>query len=104
MNPGLLDTPIDIWGYTTTRGSMGGNVEDWSLLKTCMARRIYNKGREAVQATKEMGISDVTFRVRYNSEIDQTNIIKYDGEDYEIKAINQIGRKSYLDLFTQKKI
>tara|TARA_R110000772_G_scaffold99838_1_gene199817 strand:- start:242 stop:559 length:318 start_codon:yes stop_codon:yes gene_type:complete len=105
MNPGLLDRVVEIWVYTVTRDSMGGEVEDWSKLKDCRARRIDNKGKENVEATKETGVSYVTWRIRFSSSIDQTAILKYDGYDYEIKSINEWGgRKAYLDLFTEKKI
>lgn len=105
MNPGMLDRSIEVWNFSVARGSMGGEVKTPTKIGDFRARKLDNKGRENVEATKETGVSFIAWRIRYNSVIDQTATVKYNGEDYEIKSINEWGgRKAYLDLFTEKKI
>lgn len=105
MNPGLLDRVVEIWDFISTRGEMGGQVETPIKVGDFRARKVDNKGGENVEATKETGVSNITFRIRYNNSISQTSTLKYNSEDYEIKSINEWGgRKRYLDLFTEKKI
>lgn len=103
MNPGILDISIDVYQDVITRDSFGGEIKSPQLFINCRAKEVTNKGKEVIDANKETAVGYTTFRIRYYPGIDTAMFVTYDTQDYNIKAINKIGRNAYLDLITEKR-
>ena len=103
MNPGMLDIPVNIYTDTITRDEYGGETKTRVLFIACRAREITQKGREKVLADKDTAIGFASFRVRYYPGITAEMVLEADGVEYDIKSIDKVGRKNYLDLHSEKR-
>ena len=64
MNPGLLDQRIRLERRGTEADALGQPVESWSLVVAVRARRLRDKGSQAVVADRDTELLRTTFRVR----------------------------------------
>jgi len=107
MNPGTLDRRITIQKRTITRDSFGDAVESWADWRTSIpARQIYRSGGESFGASEQrVATRTVVFRIRYLSLGDVLDPaayrITFGGQVYDVRAIEEFGRRAYLDLVAE---
>jgi SPP1 family predicted phage head-tail adaptor len=103
MNPGVLDIPIDIYRHTTTRGAMGGEVKNETLVASVFAQLMSQRGSEKMESTKETAISPARLKIRYIDGITEDMFVRRNGKDYTIRSIEEYTRRDYLILHTEKR-
>lgn len=103
MNPGKLRHRISILAKSTaTRDDDGYPTETWDELFKVWANYEAISGKEYFQAAAVQAEQQVRFTMRYRAEITTDKRIRFDGKDYEIKAvIDKDGRKQYLQVMAE---
>lgn len=105
INPGELNKKIQI----IRKVSGGKNSNGFSLpetegiIRTCFAKVTNTSGSEIVKANSEFSEAKKRFLIRYSSkEINTDMVVRYHGEDHDIKYINPYGDdKEYLEIWTE---
>lgn len=95
---GNLDRRIAIQNYTVTKDGYGADIKTYAALITCWAKVRVDSGAEGIQAEQEIQTRTVTFTVRYYSAITEDSRIVYDGKNYDIISLAEVGRRNYLDI------
>ena len=90
MNIGDLKHRITFQSYTTTENDMGDTIASWVDYKTVWASASNLHGREFFQAMQVKAENTVKFTIRYCKDIDETMRIIFNGQNYDIKFIDNI--------------
>lgn len=88
-----MDRKITIKEVTETRSSVGGRSETLTPYATAWAELKPMSSRERFQAAGEHAVKAIVFRTRFIYGLKETMQIEYEGENYEIKGIAEIGRQ-----------
>lgn len=97
MKAGRLDRRITIQQNTPSTNSFGEQDESWADLDTVWAEVRTQSGREIFAAGTQAEI-DIAFRIRHRTDLTRAMRIVYDGDNYDILAINEIGRREGLEI------
>ncbi len=92
---GSLDQRIVLKDYESEIDLYGGEVITWTTLDTVWANVTANHGNEDEESTQETEKFTYTFTIRYRDDLTGKNRIEFDGSEYDILAVNFIGRKFY---------
>lgn len=105
MKAGEFDRRIVIQNVTITRGEGGGEEKSWSTYTTIWAKREYKTGNEGTEADQTVSSNIAVWTIHYDSAKipDATMRIKDGSNYYEIKAVQEIGRKEGFKLITEIK-
>lgn len=98
MRPGRLDKRITIQARTVTPGRMGTGSEAWADSFTCWANVAELAAKERNAAPKVMAVRSATFMIRWRDDVAESSRIVYDGANWNITGIRQIGRKESLEI------
>lgn len=101
MNPGDLDRRIVIKNQTTVNKNNGERQISFSTYATRWASVKYKNGKEDDEALEITSVQDVIFTIRWDSNIDTTYSVTYNGKDHNIESVNPIGRKDFIELYTR---
>jgi len=99
----MLDRKIILLSRVITPNSHGEQVPSYITLATTFAEKVYKRGGEQTVAAQQVGVTVETFRIRYRPNITQVNAITYAGEQWDVRSIQEEGRKVYLLLECEKK-
>lgn len=94
-----MDRRITIKGKSIAENSFGECIETWTDLATVWAEVREIRGGERYAAMQTQASVDRIFRIRYRAGITPENIIYYDGKDYDIGGILEIGRREGLEIY-----
>lgn len=98
---GKLDRRITLKQQSNSLDEFGQKLDQWSDIVTIWANITPDKGGEKA-LSGEIRASDVNkFKIRYSSviaSISPTWRISYQGKEYEISQINEIGRKEGFEI------
>lgn len=103
MRSGKLDRTIKVQSFTSTVNDYGTPVQAWTDVATARAQIIQSSTEEFLTN----GASDETtiiFRTRYFSPIGGTSRIIFEGEEYNVREVKEIGRRKGLDLRCERKV
>lgn len=101
MRSGRLDRSIQIQAATTTQNDVGEPVDTWANLhseSSIPAAYTPQRGNERFSAQQLVGRAVVTFRVRYRDDVNTKCRIVYDGKNWDIHDVREIGRREGLDI------
>ena len=99
MNPGKLRHRVAILQKQTTIDPDGYPTEEWVAVTTVWASAEPIAGREYFTAAAVQAQHQVRFTMRYRNDITSDMRLRYDGQDYEIKAILDLGgRRAWLQV------
>ncbi|MCC2547713.1 phage head closure protein [Hymenobacter sp. BT175] len=98
MNIGKLDRRITLEQNTATQNAYGEQVPAWSEVGEVWARVDYGRGNEAVQAGEQVAIQRIDFTIRYKPGLSARLRITYEGQVYDIEAVQELGRRAGLKL------
>lgn len=101
MRAGRMDRLITLQVATETQDSFGATVQTWATLADVWAERVPVSGRENFVADQMANFSFVRFRIRHRTDLTTKNRILDSGNVYNIRAINEIGRKEGLDVVAE---
>lgn len=98
MRAGKLDRIIVIDRVTTTVDEYGTPVEGWTTVATVRGQRVH-MNREEFMAAYGQGSQAVTvFRIRHLDGLTLADRITCDGETFDVKGIEPLGRREGLEL------
>lgn len=103
MRAGKLDRSITVQSFTSTVNDYGTPVETWTDVATVRAQIIQSSTEEYLTN----GASDTTsiiFRTRYFGTIVPKSRILFEGEEYNVREVKEIGRRKGLDLRCERKV
>ena len=95
---------LTIEQYSTTDSSYGDDdTFTWSTYTNCFAERvednrILTKSTEGIYRDQIQGKNNVSWRVRFDSGINERMRIYFDGDYYQITGVEMEGRKKFLVL------
>lgn len=104
MEVGKLDRRITIRSYTIAQDTFGENVKTFTNLATVWAKFVGLAGREGYNTDQRVASFDAKFVIRYRADVTPQHKIVFDGATYDIKALNMIGRKRYLEILTTNEV
>jgi SPP1 family predicted phage head-tail adaptor len=103
MNPGLLDTLLDVQTVTRTRDAVGGWAESWATSTTEWAQVRPVTGREYLGATQERAEITETIIMRYRALNARDNRLKNGSLIYDIQHIAVRGRNASLEILVKRR-
>lgn len=105
MEAGKLDRRISIRQLTLTQDEVGGQVEDYETERAAVwAQKRDLSGRELILAQQTAAEATVRFFIRFRSDVELTDRIVYDSENYDIQHIAEIGRGEGLEILTKREV
>ncbi len=94
MRAGDLDRLITIEQPTETIDAYGAPIQSWTTLAANVPAQVsYDNGSEYFAAGQMNARIDAVFKIRYRSDLTTKMRISYGGETYDIKFLNEIGRR-----------
>ena len=105
MRFGTMDRRIAIKRATLTTNAYGERVETWATLATVWAEIQYKEGsgKESIQSEQIYTSQPVEFIIRYSSDVASirpSDRVAYNSDNYQIEAIQEIGRREGLRIVT----
>ncbi|WP_234680797.1 phage head closure protein [Bradyrhizobium monzae] len=98
MRAGNLDRVIEIQRRTTGLDLYGTPVETWTLVATMRAQLLKNATDNQEGQRGETTNALLTFRTRFLDGVTLENRVTYQGQQFEIIGVSEIGRRVGLDL------
>ncbi len=103
-----LDRLITIQQEVITRGDFKEEKITWQDLTQAWAEVQFAQGREQGVPTsghnkQQQGIQPVHFIIRYRADLDKRMRIIWEGEVYEITAIQEIQRRHWIRITTEQR-
>jgi SPP1 family predicted phage head-tail adaptor len=98
MRAGRLDRSIELQSLSTTNNSFGEPVETWTTIATVAAAVTPNRGNERFTAQQVVGHAVVTFKIRYRTGLTVLNRIRYQGRQWDIHDVREVGRREGLEI------
>lgn len=90
--------------YKIVETQSGSGYKDTSevYMFQVRAERLHNKETYLVDADELFHSSELTFRIRYRKEIDETNIVEYEGKRYRITSLDKYMDDNQLTIILSK--
>lgn len=101
MHAGKLDHQISIVELTTAKDEWNYDVQTESEFASAWAMRIDKRPSEEVEAMAVEAITRTEWWIRYVDGVTRKMEVHFDGDVYEIKGIQTMGRKTWLVLTTE---
>jgi SPP1 family predicted phage head-tail adaptor len=98
---GKLDRRIVLKTVTVDTDEFNAPTETLSDLATVWAEKRDLRGREYFQANSENAQIETVFRIRWRSDVSPLNRIAFDGRDYDIVSVAEIGRRDGLEIMAK---
>ena len=102
MRAGNLDRVIEIQRRTTGLDLYGTPVETWSTFATMRAQLLKNATDDRESARGHTTDAVLTFRMYYLASLSLNDRLLYEGQQYEITGMMEIGRRVGIDLTCQR--
>jgi SPP1 family predicted phage head-tail adaptor len=87
-------TPIE-W---TTQNAYGEPIVEWEDVATVWAGKRDMKGMERFAAQQVMAQVDTKFVIRYRSDVTPINRLVFEGRNYDIVSVLELGRRESLEI------
>ncbi len=98
MKAGDLDRHIDLLKRRLVENATGEQEEVFEEGLTAWAQVISNKGRDYFAAAQVHNEETLLFRIRYRTDIDSKDRVGYQGKQYNIANIAEIGRREGIEI------
>ncbi|MGY4469352.1 SPP1 family predicted phage head-tail adaptor [Bradyrhizobium sp. LB9.1b] len=102
MRAGNLDRVIEIQRRTTGLDLYGAPVETWTPVATMRAQLLKNATDNQEGQRGDITNAVLTFRMRLLDGVTLENRVTYQGQQFEIVGISEIGRSVGLDLACER--
>lgn len=103
-NIGILDRKVTIQTYSLTTNSFGEKVKIWTTHATVWAAVNYNGGKKEEEDGKLTSTDDITFTIRYMSDLISKMRVVFENKYYTIRDIEQIGRRRFSEIKTDSRV
>lgn len=99
MDAGMLNRLITIQSQTVATDEYGNaGSRSWSTVASCWARVQPQGASESVQADKRQSQGNTLFTIYYRASVNNTCRIVYNGNNYNVTDVQEIGYRQYLQL------
>jgi SPP1 family predicted phage head-tail adaptor len=101
-----LKYPITIEKKTITQDTLGSPKETWSTFKTVRAAIIYGTGARSYETEQETLLNSytTTFMIRHLDNFGYNCRVVFDGEIFDIIAIEKLRRRDGFRIVTQRRV
>ena len=99
---GKLTETLQFYEIVETQSSSGYNHTEEKYMINVRAERFKNKENYVIEAEELFHSSLLSFRLRYRKEINETNIVVYDGERYRITSLNPYKKTNEITIILEK--
>lgn len=90
---GNLDRQIIITQQSETVSPSGGVAKSWTPVHTARAEKVELASTESLEAFGNADSGEVVFRIRYIADLSTQYRISFEGADYDIESISELGRR-----------
>lgn len=98
LNAGRLDRRITIKTKSVSQNDFGEEIVTWTDVTTVWAQRSPLKGYERWVAQQVAASVDERFRIRFRTDVSPEDIVEFEGREYDITSVTEIGRRAGLEL------
>ena len=98
MRAGRLDKTLTIERVTTIVDEYGTPVDGWATVATVRAQRVRLNVEEQLRAFGNTAEAVAVFRIRHMDGLTLADRITCDGETFDLKGIEPLGRREGMDL------
>lgn len=99
---GQLTDVLKFYKVVETQSESGFKHSEEVFMFQVRAERIKNKENYVVDADELFHSSELRFRLRYRREIDETNIVEYEGNRYRITSLDKYMAENQLTIILAK--
>jgi len=99
---GKLTETLKFYRIVETQSGSGYKSTEEVFMFNVRAERIKNKENYVVDAEELFHSSELRFRIRYRKEIEETNIVVYEGQRYRITSLDKYMEDNQLTIILQK--
>lgn len=103
MRAGEIDRKIVIQSLTQARDAYGALVDTWATFATVWAKKRDIRGDEYFAAQQVNAKVDSIFTIRWLAGVLPTMRIAYDGQFWDIRSLNELGRREGLEIYAEVK-
>jgi SPP1 family predicted phage head-tail adaptor len=99
MHAGKLDRRVEIRQATETQAPGSGQpIETWATVATVWAEVSPMRPFERLASREMQAWADTKFRVRFLDGVHPKCRLLYDGREWDIKTVSEIGRRAGLEI------
>lgn len=101
MDAARLDRRIALRRATVSANAFNEQVETWATLATVWAHVAPVSDGERLRAGQTLASKLNRFTIRYSATaatVDPRDRIQYEGRDYDIHAVKEVGRRQFLEI------
>lgn len=100
-----LDRRISLMSATAAADAYGGLTETWAAYSAVSAAVEYPMAgtNEQINNGIQTATTSVSFTIRHNSTVTPIHRVEFDGAQYDIVEIRQIGRKIYTQIIAKRR-
>ncbi|MCP2209453.1 phage head closure protein [Bradyrhizobium diazoefficiens] len=102
MRAGNLDRIIEIQRRTTGLDLYGTPIETWTPFATMRAQLLKNATDDREGARGHTTNAVLAFRMYYFANLSLNDRLLYEGQQFEITGISEIGRRAGMDVSCQR--
>ena len=99
---GKLSEILEFYKVVETQSESGYKHSEEVFMFRVRAERLRNKENYLVDADELFHASELTFRIRFRKEIEETNIVVYEGKRYRITSIDKYTQDNQLTIILAK--
>ena len=99
---GQLTEILKFYKVVETQSGSGFKHTEEVFMFQVRAERTKNRENYLVDAEELFHSSELTFRLRYRKEIDETNIVVYEGQRYRITSLDKYMQDNQLTIILSK--
>lgn len=101
MNAGELNRRIVIKEKSITRLASGAESNSWTVKANTWAKVTQSKQQETVDHENFVLVDRLIFKIRYRNDLDTEMQIEYQGKNYEILTLTELGFRKGTMILTQ---
>ena len=99
---GDLTERLDFYKVIEVQSESGYKHSTEQFLLTTRAQRLKNKENYLVDANELFHASELSFRLRYRREIEDTDVVVYEGNKYRITSLDKYPQENQLTIILAK--
>jgi SPP1 family predicted phage head-tail adaptor len=104
MQAGRLDRRVTILRRNLQRDEFGQQIESYDPIDTVWAQKVDVTGRELFAAQRPIGEGTTRFRIRWRNDLTITDRLQYDGTEYDIVQMTELGRQEGLEIVAIRRV
>ena len=99
---GQLTEVLEFYKVVETQSESGYKSTEEVFMFKVRAERSKNRENYLVDAGELFHSSELTFRLRYRKEIEDTNIVVYEGQRYRVTSLDKYMEENQLTIMLEK--